>query len=366
MPSSVIGVQVSRQNAGLLALARKAKTMFGFRNLLLLLAGMLAIVCGQAALAAQGGNMFVLHSAYAPEIDSELLKRPYIRGVALQVGWRDIEPREGQYHWERIDELIALAQREHKLVTLHILPLRPPEWIFDAGAQEFSFPMKSPDSPMFGRTLREVVPWDGIYLAKWADMVHQFGARYNSNPAVFAVSVTAPTPEMVLPGSFPRNTEAYQRINRIYDQKAYLAAWKKMVDVYQEYFPDKYKILAPGIVLDDYRFGDDVVQYANQKFGRKLIVFNAGLRAVLPTAIPPWAHIYSLLKEYGQKSNLGFQTIWNATNDRGNRLQGSLKSTLANAAEMGASYVEVYEVDVNNAALQSDLIAGAEALPALR
>lgn len=342
-----------------------AKTIHYFKIHQFLMVGLLALLPAQAAQAA-GGGIFILHSAYAQNLDAELLKRSYIRGVALQIGWRDVEPQEGQYQWERIDGLIALAQREQKLVTIHLLPLRPPEWVFNAGAQEFSFTVNFPDSPQYGRTVREVVAWDAVYLAKWTNMVKQFGARYNTNPAVFAVSVTAPMPEMILPGSFPRNTEAYQRISRMYDRSVYLAAWKEMIDVYQEFFPGKYKILAPGIVFDDYRFGDEVVQYAYQRFGKKLFVFNAGLRAVLPTAFPPMEHIYSLLKEYGQKSNLGFQTIWSATDDPRNRMQGSFKSVLDNAVKLGASYLEIYEVDVKNPALQADLLWVSGALPGIR
>ena len=312
--------------------------------------------------AAASGGLFVLHSAYAPNFDPDLLKQSYLRGIALQIGWRDIEPQEGQYQWQRIDEMVAIAQREKKMVTIHILPLRPPEWLFAAGAQAFSFTVNNPDSPQSGRTVREVVPWDAVYLAKWANMLKHFGERYNANPSVFAVSVTAPMPEMVLPGSYPQHTEAYQRISGIYNRTAYLAAWKKMIAAYQEFFPDKYKFIAPGIVLDDYQFCDEVVQYGYQKFGKKLMVFNAGLRAVLPAVFPPMVHIYSLLKEYGGKSNLGFQTIWSATNDPRNRLQGSLKDTLNNAVQMGASYVEVYEADVKNPALQAELVSAARAL----
>lgn len=344
----------------------KVKMIHYFKMSLLLMVGLLTLSPVQAAPTAAGGGMFILHSAYAPSLDAELLRRPYIRGVALQIGWRDVEPQEGQYQWGRIDDVLALAQREHKLVTIHILPLRPPEWIFNAGAQEFSFTINFPGSPQYGRTVREVVPWDAVYLAKWRNMVKQFGARYNSNPAVFAVSVTAPVPEMVLPGSFPRNTEAYQRISGMYDRSVYLAAWKKMIDIYQEFFPGKYKFLAPGIVFDDYQFADEVMQYAYQKFGNQLFAFCAGLKATLPTNFPPMEHIYSLLKEYGQKSNLGFQTIWSATDDPGKRMDGSLKAALNNAVQMGASYVEIYEVDVKNPALQTDLVSASRALAGIR
>jgi hypothetical protein len=171
-----------------------------------------------------------------------------------------------------------------------------------------------------------------------------------------AVSIGAPSPEMVLPGALPR-TEAFAQWQRRYDRTVYMAAWKKIIDVYQQALPDKVKLLAPGIVLMDEYFADDVVSYARARFGKKLWLFNAGLRkGGVPQAKIASGHIASLLQDHVKNGGgLGLQTIWNASEDRNNRLQGSLREALDSGLEMHARYFEIYAVDVANPALQADL-----------
>lgn len=323
--------------------------MTALARIAVLLAALLA-----CALARADGGLFVLSSARSP-FDAALLTRDYISGVALQVGWRDVEPQEGRYDWSAIDAVVASARRSNKRITIHLLPLHPPPWVFAAGVQPFTFTMNFPGSPFAGREQTEPLPWDPVYLQKWENLLRQFGGRYRSEPALFAVSVTAPTPEMVLPGGIPRS-ESFQRLQAIYSKDTYLRAWRRMIDAYGAAFPEQRKFLAPGVVLVDEYFADDVLAYALQRYGQRLWVFNAGLHAE-GTAVARIlrGHIHELLREYAGKTHLGFQTIWSATQDPGNRMRGPLRRALEYGAGMGAEYIEVYEVDVRNPALEPDL-----------
>jgi hypothetical protein len=305
--------------------------------------------------AAQGrGYMFVLHSVRSP-FDTSLLDAPYVDGVAVQIGWGDVEPRAGSYDWGQLDKLIELSSRHGKQVMIHLLPLRPPEWLFDLGAEPFEFSISLRESPQYGKRLKEVVPWDPVYLERWARLTKALGERYSQNSAVLGVSVTAPSPEMILPGGMPRN-DAFPRWQAIYKKNIYLDAWKRMIDVYQSAFPDKPKLLVPGIVLLDEYFADDVLAYAYGKFGDKLWVFNTGLRADgTAQAKIGRGHIDKLLREYARKTTLGLQTIWSSSNDPHNRMRGTLHQVLEKGVEMGACYFEIYAVDVSNRRLQTDL-----------
>ncbi|MGZ8143870.1 MAG: beta-galactosidase, partial [Methylosarcina sp.] len=258
-------------------------------------------------------GLFVLHNVTRGPLDPSALNSNYINGVALQVGWRDVQPEEGKYDWSQIDSFINMAKHANKRITLHLLPLRPPQWVFDAGAEPFTFTIRVPGNPRQGDEVTEYVPWDPVFLKKWTTLVEQFGARYNAEPSIFAISVTAPAPEMMLPGSFPPHGESFRRLQEMYNRDAYLSAWRQMIDVYQRAFPAKPKFVAPGIVLEDAYFADEVLEYASNKFGNKLWVFSAGLKATRPSRFPPMIHIYSLLEQYGKKANLGFQMIWSAS-----------------------------------------------------
>jgi hypothetical protein len=240
-------------------------------------------------------------------------------------------------------------------VTLHVLPLRPPEWLFAAGAEEFKFVMAVHDSPYRGRELREVIPWDPVFLDRWSALTAALGQRYAKDAAVLAVSVTAPAPEMVLPGAVPRSP-AFQQMRQRYDKQVYLRAWKRMIDVYQQAFPDKPKLLVPGIVLLDEHFADEVVAYARGRFGERLWLFNTGLRADdVPQASMGSGHIAELLQTQARPGRLALQTIWSATDDPNGRMRGSLRQALERGLAMGGRYFEVYAVDVLNPKLQPDL-----------
>ena len=314
-----------------------------------------------AAIAAQGG-LYALHSMRSASIDPALLKPAYIDGIACQIGWADVEPRPGQYDWSKIDEAIDLAHRNGKRVTIHLMPLHPPEWVYQSGVKTYTREIVNPVDRQFGQVAREYVPWDATFLRRWTSLTQRFGERFSKNATVFAVSVTAPLPEMQIPGSFPPRTPTAATVRALYDRKAYLEAWRQMIDVYQEAFPDKPKFLAPGVVLDDAYFADEVMAYAKERFGDGLWAFNAQLRAVVPNRFPAMIHIYDLLARHGKDGHLGFQMIWSASQDRQNQLNGSLRDALQNGISLGAKYIEVYEVDIKNPDLQADLADAARKL----
>lgn len=319
-----------------------------------LLAVTVALASVAAAAAVPCGELFVLRPL-SEALAEQPLEPAYVDGMALQIPWRAIEPEAGRYDWRLLDEAVAAAGRHGKRVTLHVLPLRPPEWLFAAGAESLSFTMTRPDSPLYGRELREVLPWDPVYLERWSRLTAKLGKRYAGNRALFAVSVTAPAPEMVLPGAIP-NTPAFEELRRRYRKDVYLAAWKRMIDVYQAAFPDTPKLLVPGIVLMDERFADEVVDYARRRYGDRLWLFNTGLRADgVPQAGMLTGHIAQLLTAQGGRGGLGLQTIWSASDDPHQRMRGTLRQALDRGLAMGGSYFELYASDVLNPQLQTEL-----------
>jgi hypothetical protein len=56
------------------------------------------------------------------QLDLRVLNNPNIRGVALQIRWRDIEPVQGQPNWSKLDQLFAAAESSNKWVQLLIFP----------------------------------------------------------------------------------------------------------------------------------------------------------------------------------------------------------------------------------------------------
>jgi len=314
------------------------------------------------ALASSGAGLFMLYNVDA-RLDPVSLQQPYIRGLALQLGWRHVEPREGEFDWSHFDRAFDAARAAGKLMTIHLLPGRPPEWVSRSGVQTYSRQLLNPSDPRYGRTsIEEPLGWDPVFLEKWANLVRQLGTRYSRDPILFGVGVTAPYPEMVVKGSLPPGSETSRKLRQLYRRDVYLRAWRNMLDVYQEAFPGKAKFVSPGVVFEDAYFADEVMSYAFSRYGDKLWAFNAGLMATFPTRNPQRAHIYSLLSEYAKRANLGFQMVWSKSGDRAGQLRGSLLDSLMNGIHYGARYIEVYQADVRNPSLQDELQYAAQIL----
>jgi hypothetical protein len=55
-----------------------------------------------------------------------------MRGVAVQLNWRDIEPLEGKPDWSRLDALFAAAESSNRWLRLSIFPgFFSPEWALE-------------------------------------------------------------------------------------------------------------------------------------------------------------------------------------------------------------------------------------------
>ncbi len=119
------------------------------------------------------------------------LNDPLVYGVSWRFHWKTIEPQEGQYHWDLIDQAIHITSNADKKVMLRVVAgRRTPAWVYQAGAQPFHFrntdlyhAKNHPD------TMVMPIPWDAVYLAKWEKLIRALGKRYNSNPHIYSVQM---------------------------------------------------------------------------------------------------------------------------------------------------------------------------------
>lgn len=307
----------------------------------------IALVCGTPvrAVAARRYAFAFANDERTPEAYARLLMNPQIDGLAAGGIWARLEPREGEFNWRDLDEALDAAAASRKKITLHVFGAffgRPPNWLEAAGVRFFSAP------PFRGRQIRGPVPWDAVYLTKWTDFVRALSAHLAERKALrelFAVSVTVPAPEMSLP--FVRDGRLGDGV--AYDRAAYLAAWKRMIDVYQAAFPSSRKfICAPhrGNIAfgdGDENFYREVMAYAQKKGGGSFGVFATDLTAL-------GSDRTELYHDEIARSSLGYQMIGSAINDSGGRMKGGLGEAVRRGISNGATYFEFYASDVENPA----------------
>ncbi len=324
------------------AAADDAKAMTRVLCLLTLLA---AIAGAGAATAAKpsGARLFALVRPDTATI-AQVVVHSEVDGISLQAGWSELEVEDGVYRWDRLDWALKATSDAHKRVSLALLPLpRPPRWLEPAGAK-----MVDATSPRGVRD-RVPVPWDEVYLAKFSEFLPELARHLRAvglADVVVGIGVAAPVPEMSL---FPcRDGSLAPGI--VYDRAAYLAAWKRMVDVYQSVFPKLRKLVsAPvGVICfpeRDETFYREVIGDALERHGHTFWVFAADLNSRGSQRMSPYADLF-------RRTSLAYQTIWSATDDPDNRMEGhypgNLKQAVCKALADGARHIELYAVDVLN------------------
>ena len=155
---------------------------------------------------------------------------PYIKGVALQIHWSDIEPKEGVLDWSKLDALVSNAAAANKWVQFSIYAgFFTPPWAL-VGVKADRFPVQY--GPDVGQIRALPMPWDAIYLQRWLAFVKSLSERYSSSTTVRIIGVDGPTSvsdEATLPNSV---TDLKQWQADGYTPTKYLNAWTEVLTAY--------------------------------------------------------------------------------------------------------------------------------------
>ena len=309
-------------------------------------------------------------------LNLQAMNNPYIRGVALQIRWRDIEPVQGNPDWLKLDQLFAAAEASKKWVQLLIFPgFFSPPWALE-GVKTETFPLQY--GPGKGSVEQLPMPWDDIYLGRWFAFVKQLSERYGKSPAFRVVAATGPTSvsaEFTLPGK-PEDIPTWLNVG--YTPRRYIAAWQKTLQVYAADFPNQYISLSMGFGLniDDRgkrdpserkRTRQEIIDQVAGLLGRRFVLQLSNLDG-FPSAGPGPRGV-DFVQGYNGRVVTGFQLRTSCERHSGDMgAEGdpalALKKSIdigmqPNAAGVRANYVEIYEPDVVADDLQPVLRDGA-------
>lgn len=242
------------------------------------------------------------------------------------------------------------------------------------GAQSATFSI--PYGPGGGTARRLPLPWDGVYLNRWFAFLKQVSERYGKSPALRIIAATGPTSvsdEFTLPNS-AQDLKTWQSF--AYRPSKWIAAWRKVLQVYAADFPNQYVSLSfgGGLTINDQGKLDPgarsrtrlaIIDEANRILGRRFALQSCNLDGV-----PGHGELDAFLKGYSGLIVTGFML---RTSVRGPGMGDpgdpslTLRKTIdkamqPNPAGERINYLEIYEPDIVASDLQPALKYGASRL----
>ena len=242
------------------------------------------------------------------------------------------------------------------------------------GAQSATFSI--PYGPGGGTARRLPLPWDGVYLNRWFAFLKQVSERYGKSPALRIIAATGPTSvsdEFTLPNS-AQDLKTWQSF--AYRPSKWIAAWRKVLQVYAADFPNQYVSLSfgGGLTINDQGKLDPgarsrtrlaIIDEANRILGWRFALQSCNLDGV-----PGHGELDAFLKGYSGLIVTGFML---RTSVRGPGMGDpgdpslTLRKTIdkamqPNPAGERINYLEIYEPDIVASDLQPALKYGASRL----
>lgn len=322
-------------------------------------------------------GIFVVDGVHHNAIDKTLLSSSDVDGVLLEVPWNVLEPLEGSFNWSLIDTVLSQAATYGKKVSLILgAGWQTPTWVYADGAKAYKFVWDSSNWGPAPCTPTSIpVPWDAVFLSKWADLVTAAGNRYDSSETIASVKVSgvsSKTQETFLPTSVHRSISGKGFSCTSYDDVAdwqavgytrlkVEAAWANTMEIFARAFPSK--MLEPmfipggfpaiddngnrfpGINNQDMEVSSDLILTGLAEYPSDFIIQNDGWSA-------QW--IWQNETEYAGRVGTGYQEV--------SALKTQTPKAVTNALQDGAMYLEFYESDAIAASLQTTMNAAHTAL----
>jgi hypothetical protein len=289
---------------------------------------------------------------------SAALKQPGVKGVALSEEWRTLEPQSGRRNWSALDEEIQLVARAGRKVGLRLQPgIATPEWVYGRGARRFPFQDRNPyhapgggpvtrPNETLGQSLTIPVPWDEPFLSAWEDFVAAAGKHYANETAIAMVHVTGPNKhfsEMHLPHE-PEDRERWRSMG--YSEDKLVGAWKRSIDAYARAFPQAALVLDLSPAVFDDKVPERVVDYAVDKYGRRVFLQN---NILLGENQGRERVDWKILERYRNKTPIGFQRQLLRLGNQGQLTparrrelrRDNFEKMLAEGTRLGGRYFEI-------------------------
>lgn len=286
----------------------------------------------------QPSGYFVMQEVGAQNVSDRKLDSDNLTGLVIREHWENMNPKQGEFRWDFIDQQLARCEKFGKKAILAIYTgSSAPTWI---GGEWFG--PQGKEAPY---------PWSSAMLAAHPGMVASLAARYAKSPLVVGVEIGGPTcPERSLE-MHPSNG-----VDKLlgYSEYRFLAAWKECGSQYAENFrecaviSDGGPFPAGGKAHVTTAFWD----YMHRNYREQFNVSHCSLKADTPED----ALHHKIVVDYAKAGGrIGFEMVGPSRGgndgEKGpvSRFGGEFSTALALAEKAGAKWIKCYQSDVSSA-----------------
>ncbi|NJN27492.1 MAG: hypothetical protein HC819_16720 [Cyclobacteriaceae bacterium] len=295
-------------------------------------------------------------------INSPSLQLPYIAGMTAAFTWQELEPKENQYDFNGIIELLDWAKKNDKLLNIVLVAgNKSPEWLYSKDINSITWKRrwKEDQAKMHNEefnTEKSPVFWDDKYLVLWKDLITALSEKIAQHSALGYIVITGATPKDYTTGTVIRYDEDWNKIIELgYTHELHLKAWKSLIDHYIEVFKDNDLVLAVGPLRPasaDLRLSEELIAYIVEHKWLNVSFVSVILNDTWFTTSKTCIRLRNLLKDasshghfFGYQMNYSVQRMNGFKNDS-NKIIKDFDRCLAIAIEDGVSWIEVWHPDV--------------------
>src|SRR5437773_1367663 len=273
-------------------------------------------------------------------------------GVRWLLRWSDVEANPDIYTWQYLDDAVAWAAANNKRCGISINAGKDcPAWLYAAPYNAQSYIMQDTSGAI---VLKIPVPGGMVFMSRWQKFITDFGARYDSNPAVSYIIITGIGNHdewNIAPGMLDTaalgSTQA--QVN------TWKSASKQIIDFYMSAFPNTTVMGLPKPPFNPSNAAEDpltsmreVSDYAANTYNCHFAYSIAPLQSSTTTSNYPPAN--ELFLHWTTNPTHG-ETLYAASSP------DDFDATLRVALDLKIRGMEIYKIDFQNADLQNFIVS---------
>ena len=308
------------------------------------------------SISGQPGGIFSIRGPKAEDFTKvPELKFPFVVGLSARIAWSDLEPKQGQYDWRLLDQARETAASHKKPLMLRVTAgMLSPDWVYKLeGVGAVTFTKEDVSWVKPGDTISMPVPWAEGYLKAWESFLTGLGQKIHDWPELYCVQMTGGgfIVELHLPKTSEATLKQWKEAGA--SEEKVNAMWQRIITAYDKNMPAQVGIsLNLALPLPGYKTGTVVREWALSEYPGRVWFQQNGLTGGKEKGV------YSkILSEASAATTVGYQM---GGTDKGGKIVWP--KAFQQAIEDKCSYLEIFEVDINDPKRKDDLVLLAKGL----